>query len=197
MKKTTRKSVPTHGEMGLAKMFSIVTLMLLTVITGAWAQSTQTTTYSVALEEGTKDASNWIGKVGNGSFGTLPLNNVAEGAAVKLKYNGKRKVKSVTATTEASTGPVLVQSIELNYTGKMTIVGSNWLQIKTFRVLPTNATDKSVTWSVDGTHISIQGYFDDGSVRINGKTPGTGWVKATANDGSGVSVTLEVEFKLN
>ena len=196
MKKTTRKSVPTHGEMGLAKMFSIVTLMLLTVITGAWAQSTQTTTYSVALEEGTKDASNWIGKVGNGSFGTLPLNNVAEGAAVKLKYNGKRKVKSVTATTEASTGPVLVQSIELNYTGKMTIVGSNWLQIKTFRVLPTNATDKSVTWSVDGTHISILGYFDDGSVRINGKTPGTGWVKATANDGSGVSVTLEVEFKL-
>jgi len=171
-------------------------VLLLTATTGAWAQSTQTTTYSVALEEGTKDASNWIGKVGNGSFGTLPLNNVAEGAAVKLKYNGKRKVKSVTATTEASTGPVLVQSIELNYTGKMTIVGSNWLQIKTFRVLPTNATDKSVTWSVDGTHINISKYYDDGSVRIDGKTPGTGWVKATANDGSGVSVTLEVEFKL-
>ena len=105
MKKTTRKSVPTRGDLGLARVFTIAALLMLTVVSGAWAQTTQTT-YSVALEEGTKDASNWIGKVGNGSFGTLPLNNVAEGAAVKLKYNGKRKVKSVTATTEASTGPV-------------------------------------------------------------------------------------------
>ena len=80
--------------------------LLMTAATGAWAQTTQTT-YSVALEEGTKDAENWTGKVGEGNYGSLPLENVAEGAAVKLKYNGLRKVKSVTATTEASTGPVL------------------------------------------------------------------------------------------
>ena len=118
---------------------------------------------------------------------------VKKGTKVTLKYKGDRIVKSVTATADGASGPVPVESITLNYRNKITLYNSNSKDLYVFRVLPTNATDKSVTWSVDGTHVNMN-VRDDGTVNIRGNSPGTGWVKATANDGSGVSVTLEVEF---
>ncbi len=119
---------------------------------------------------------------------------VRKDTKVELKYTGDRRVKEVTATSDGASGPVLVESIELNERNKITIYGSNYRELKVFRVLPITATDKSVTWSVDGTHVQMSSY-GEGSISVRGKSYGTGWVKATANDGSGVSVTLEVEFK--
>ena len=120
---------------------------------------------------------------------------VKKGTKVTLKYTGDRIVKSVTASSDGTSGNVPVESIELNERQKIKIYGSNYRQLYVFRVLPINATDKSVTWSVDGTYITKMIEGADGSFTIRGKSQGTGWVKATANDGSGVSVTLEVEFK--
>ena len=56
-------------------------------------------TYAVDLKANTDDASNWTGKAGSATeFSALPIEGVAEGDAVTLKYSGNRKVKTVTAT---------------------------------------------------------------------------------------------------
>ena len=68
--------------------------LLLTVATGAVAQ----TTYKVSVKEGTKDATSWQGKAGEGNYQALPLEGVAAGTAVSVKYSGwKLLVKSVKA----------------------------------------------------------------------------------------------------
>ena len=55
------------------------------------------TGYSVSLKDGTEDASNWQGKVGEGEYLALPLEGVAAGTALSVKYSGTMKVKSVKA----------------------------------------------------------------------------------------------------
>ena len=59
-------------------------------------------TYSVKMADGTKDAANWTISDGTTTkTGDEGLDAVAEGQSVTLKYSGRRKVKSVTATTDA------------------------------------------------------------------------------------------------
>ena len=53
--------------------------------------------YSVALKEGTDDATNWQGKAGEGDYQALPLTGLKAGTAVTVKYSGTKKVKSVKA----------------------------------------------------------------------------------------------------
>ena len=53
--------------------------------------------YSVTMKEGTEDATSWQGKAGEGEYQALPLEGVAAGTAVTVKYNGTKKVKSVKA----------------------------------------------------------------------------------------------------
>ena len=59
-------------------------VLLMTVVTGAWAQ--EPATYKVTLQEGTEDATNW----------TVPA-EAAAGSPVTATYNGTKKVKSVKA----------------------------------------------------------------------------------------------------
>ena len=68
-------------------------VLLAAVATGAEAQ----TTYKVSVKEGTEDASNWQGKAGEGEYQALPLEGVAAGTAVSVKYFGTKKVESVKA----------------------------------------------------------------------------------------------------
>ena len=74
------------------KVLSMLVL-LAAVVTGAVAQ----TTYKVSVKEGTEDATSWQGKAGEGDYQALPLEGVAAGTAVSVKYNGTKKVKSVKA----------------------------------------------------------------------------------------------------
>ena len=60
-------------------------------------------TGSVSLKEGTDDATNWQGKAGTGEYQALPLEGVAAGTAVSVKYSGWKLVKSVKATKTAPT----------------------------------------------------------------------------------------------
>ena len=78
------------------KVLSMLVL-LAAVATGAVAQ----TTYKVSVKEGTEGASNWQGKAGEGAYKSLPLEGVAAGTAVSVKYNGTKKVKSVKAVKKA------------------------------------------------------------------------------------------------
>ena len=60
------------------------------------------TTSDVSLKEGTEDASNWQGKAGEGEYQALPLEGVAVGKAVSVKYSGWKLVKSVNAKKKAT-----------------------------------------------------------------------------------------------
>ena len=72
-------------------------VLLMTVATGAWAQDP--ITYKVKMKDGTKDAEHWIIEPT-----TATTDGVAKGTAVTLKYNGRLKVKSVTATHDGWNG---------------------------------------------------------------------------------------------
>ena len=59
-------------------------------------------TYSVTMKDGVKDADKWTVKVGEGEYQALPLEGVAAGTALSVKYSGMKKVKSVKAVKKAA-----------------------------------------------------------------------------------------------
>ena len=69
------------------KKILMILAMLLTAVTGAWAQAM----YTVTVKDGTEDAANW----------SADPNPAREGQGVTIKYNGKKKVKRVTAVQKA------------------------------------------------------------------------------------------------
>ena len=88
------------------RLLTLLTL-LMTAATGAWAQE-PATTYSVKMKDGTQDAANWTITSGeNSATGDAAdgLTGLSKKDAVTLTYNGRLKVKSVTATTDAATAP--------------------------------------------------------------------------------------------
>jgi hypothetical protein len=59
-------------------------------------------TYTVSLKEGTDDAAKWQGKAGTGEYQALPLEGVAAGTAVTVKYDGRKRVRSVKAVKKGN-----------------------------------------------------------------------------------------------
>ena len=109
--------------------------LLLTLATGAWAQ----TTYKVSVKEGTEDATSWTIAPDEAT-----TTGVAAGTEVKASYGGAKKVKSVKAVKKAADGTITAQlAAKLAYTGG---------EIADF----TDATDDltTMTWAV-GEHIAI------------------------------------------
>ena len=73
----------------------------LIVTTDADGEGALAPTYSVSLNDGTLNPTTWTAKAGEATtFSALPLKGVTEGQPVTLKYNGRLKVKNVTATTD-------------------------------------------------------------------------------------------------
>ena len=70
------------------KRLLLLLALLLTAVTGAWAQDT----YKVSMKDGVKDADKW----------TISPNPAEEGQTVTLQYTGRLKVKGVKATSEAA-----------------------------------------------------------------------------------------------
>ena len=61
--------------------------------------------YAVKLKDGTADAGNWTATVGTSTTAKpLPVGGLSNGDAVTLKYNGRLKVKAVTATHDGWNG---------------------------------------------------------------------------------------------
>ena len=91
----------------IKKRFLSMLVLLCLTVSGAWAQEVTLTatvaepTYKVSLKEGTEDANSWQGKAGEAEYQSLPLEGVAAGTAVTVKYNGTKKVKSVKAVKKA------------------------------------------------------------------------------------------------
>ena len=58
--------------------------------------------YAITVKEGTEDATSWQVKAGTGEYQALPLEGVALGTAVSVKYSGRKLVKSVNAKKKAT-----------------------------------------------------------------------------------------------
>ena len=71
--------------------------------------------YSVSLKDGVKDADKWTVKVGEGQAQALPIGGLkGDGKeTVTLQYNGRLKVKGVTATSEAG-APAAGKTVDLS-----------------------------------------------------------------------------------
>ena len=89
--------------------------------------------YSVTMKEGTEDATSWQGKAGEGAYQALPLEGVAAGTAVTVKYNGTKKVKSVTVVKKAAPADIVNPVV-----GQ--IIGSDGKNYDANATLPTGVT---------------------------------------------------------
>ncbi|NSW89292.1 MAG: InlB B-repeat-containing protein, partial [Firmicutes bacterium] len=118
--------------------------------------------------------------------GTVTLTGVAAGdtSVVVTVYDGTDTADVTVPVSVTAAPPTLVTSITVRGAGDATTVVNGGTLQMTAEVLPSDATDKSVTWSV---------YSGTGTAGINASTglltgtgEGTVTVRATANDGSGV-----------
>ena len=100
----------------------LLLLVLLTAAAGAWAQEPATPTYNVSVFDGKLNPNTWTGKAGEANgFGTMPLRGVAEGQNVTLKYQGRLKVKSVTAKLEEPVTLATPLTVEALTDGTITV----------------------------------------------------------------------------
>ena len=123
----------------IKKRFLSMLVLLAAVATGAWAQELATT-YTVNLNDGSDNPTTWTGKVGEATtFSALPLEGVAEGQTVTLKYGGTREVKSITAKVEIIPDGAIKGKFTINADGKQVYFSKGNLQATT--------TDLGANWS--------------------------------------------------
>ena len=102
--------------------FLSLLVLLTAAATGAWAQEPATPTYNVSVFDGKLNPTTWTGKAGEANgFGTMPLRGVAEGQNVTLKYQGRLKVKSVTAKLEEPVTLATPLTVEALTDGTITV----------------------------------------------------------------------------
>ncbi len=135
-------------------------------------------TYNVEFAEGT-DPNEWTAQ---------PNEGVKKGQTVTVTYTGSKKVLGVKAEKKK----VLVTSITLNQTGTIIRSYGDSGTLSVTSVLPEDATDKTYTWSSDDPYgVSID---QNGHWSVVGRS-GFVTLRATANDGSGVSASLIITIR--
>ena len=114
---------------------------------------------------------------------------VSEGKAViSVSCNGGKLIAECEVTVaKQGEEKVKVSSINMLQELELTVEQSYTLSVS---VLPENADDKTVTFSVDGECVSV-----DQTGKIVALAEGTAVVTATANDGSGVNAQCNVTVK--
>lgn len=164
----------------MKKMILSLLALLVTAATGAWAQST--TTHKVTMKSGTKDADKWTAKAGDATtFGELPLEGVAEGQTVTLQYDGRLKVKSITAKVTAPAAAPVEGKFTINADGDQVNFAPGNLQATT--------TDKGANWTwafaehqwdFIGNDVANTKINGNGTVSENGTVDLFGWVGASS-----------------
>lgn len=152
-------------------------VLLLTAVTGAWAQ---TETYTVTLDDGNVDTQNWTITPAEA---TDP--GVTEGQTVTLTYNGGREVKSITAKVEVIPVGAIKGKFTINNTGKQVYFAKGNLQAVCTSADNDNATPETFTWQFaenqwdcvgnNAANYSIDG---NGSVSATGTVDLFGWSTA-------------------
>ena len=128
-------------------------------------------------------------------IGTLVLakaagvDDLAKPGYLKYSDNTQGVTGAVWVKSAALLPSVKVSSITVSATGGVSSIERGKTLQMSAAVLPANATDKTVTWSViNGTGTATI----SGSGLLSATTVGTVTVKATANDGSGIVGTKEI-----
>jgi beta-glucosidase len=144
------------------------------------------------------DATNWSPVITNTEMAEGPRTDRMYGVDVTGRYvritGSERNTQYGYSIFEwkifgSTTSAVLVNNIEVNGEGGLSAITENGGTLQmTAAILPENATDQSVTWSVDDE--SVVTISESGL--LTALTNGTVTVIATANDGSQVSGSLEV-----
>ena len=148
--------------------------------------------FNISLTSGTEDADKWTATVGtNTNAQALPVGGLNEDDAVTLTYNGRLKVKSVTATTDAElvtlATPLTIEAITagtimVNINGtlssdmKYSVNGNTPTLIKTTTPIEGLTAGDKVQFYSNGT--SNTAYSYDPEVNISG---GTAEVKVYGN----------------
>ena len=165
--------------------------LLLTAATGAWAQDT----YKVSMKDGVKDADKWTITPTEAT-----TTGVAENTEVTLQYNGRLKVKGVTATSEAAAPSVPDGAISGVFSvsdgkqvyfskGNLRYASSKWSffdnQYDYYTSYSADAWDK-FGWSTSATTygMSTSSNNDDysGDFVDWGATMGAGWRTLTSDE---------------
>lgn len=152
-------------------------------------------TYSVTMKSGTKDAEHWTISDGTTTkTGTEGLDAVADGSTVTLKYNGRLKVKSVTATTDAEPDPLTVPlTMEVIEAGTIKVkIGNGSGTLATGMKYSMNGGEKQTiyqTTTIDNLQAGdkVQFYGNEDKTQAYGNSPiviisdGTAKVKVYGN----------------
>lgn len=107
---------------------------------------------------------------------------------------------TVTFTAKVETAQILVTSLELT-DNSMFFYGKAWPGVGggftlNIRVLPENATNKRLNWSIDGDNcISLSVTDDTLTCHVTGKEPGEANIIVSTTDGSNLSQTFSVEVE--
>lgn len=145
------------------KRLLLLLALLMTAATGAWAQAS--TTYSVKMKSGTKDAGKWT--ITSGEKSTTGdkaegLTGLSENDPVTLTYSGRLKVKSVTATHDGWNGDL--SNIPASLIGSdgytvivpdgMTLTGTLSVSPTPYKIeIPDGATVTLAGVTIEGTNV--------------------------------------------
>ena len=125
----------------------------------------------IAISDYNRSAKGYMQYLDNGVSKTLDLMDTANFKVTTDIAGEDEKVTSITITGAPS------GAIEIGDDGTLGVT-----------VEPSNATDKSVTWSSDNAAVEINAT----SGAYEAKSAGTATITATANDGSGVKGTVQI-----
>lgn len=120
---------------------------------------------------------------------------VDQNGKVTARGNGKAMI-TVTTIDQGKTASCeitvaqWVTSISLNQTS-LSLSEGQTANLSVSAIAPDNANDKTYTWSSSDERIATV----DGEGKVTAKSKGTATIKATANDGSGVSASCAVRVK--
>ena len=142
--------------------------------------------YSVALKDGTEDATSWQGKAGEGEYQSLPLTGLEAGTAVSVKYNGTKKVKSVKAVKKVA-GKVVDLS---------TYSGTSYEVIEDVTFTGTTNNEISILYKGEGYEVTLDNVnapasfiaaWDD-NYTVNVKLKGTSRLKGIYDQNADVNI---------
>ena len=131
----------------MKKRFLSMLVLLVAVVSGAWAQ--EPATYKITLAEGTEDAENW----------TVPA-EAAAGSPVTATYNGTKKVKSVKAVKKGGA----VDNTYLKWDADQKKLVATDIPAEVTTVENANA---DVNWA-EGTYVVEGEVTISGSITLNG-----------------------------
>ena len=159
-----------------------------TSLTFTALNTTQTLTATVTPSSAANKKLTWTSS--NTNVATVNSNGV-----VTPKGNGTATItakatdgSNISATCSVTvSAPILVTGVSLNKTS-LTFSALNTTQTLTATVTPSNATNKTLTWTSSNTNVATVNIYGV----VTSKGYGTATITATANDGSNKSATCSV-----